>query len=91
MRDYIKIYNLLKNNKKVIAFNNKDGEEADRIAHSLVDIEESFNEIYKKYFPLLEKNNLTESEVNDILLDIGEEFRHILYHLNDMKYFAYLQ
>lgn len=91
MSSYINIYNLLKNNKKIAKFDDENGEEADRIAHSLIDIKDSFKDIYEKYVPLLENGNLNESKIDDVLLDIGEEFRHILYHIADMKYYNYLQ
>ena len=29
-------------------------------------------------------------EILDALLEIGEEFRHILYHINDPKFYKYL-
>ncbi len=63
--------------------------EAWRLAHSLIDPEESFKEILDNSLPALRKAS-SEEEIHDALLDIGEELRHILYHIKDPKFFSYL-
>ncbi|MEE9336259.1 MAG: hypothetical protein V3U65_19390 [Granulosicoccaceae bacterium] len=63
--------------------------EAERLAHSLSDFERSFNVVLKELLPILIKADGNE-EVQEALLDIGEELRHILYHIKDPKFFAYL-
>lgn len=74
-------------NSKVIKKNlPKWKHEADVIAISLLEIKQSFEKIYKDYIYRFK----TERKIDDILLDIGEEFRHVLYHIRDMKYFSYL-
>ena len=37
------------------------------------------------------QKNLNPEEMNSLLLDIGEEFRHILYHILDSRFYAYLR
>ncbi len=66
-----------------------DEPEAWRLAHSLCDVEESLNEILNKFLPVLRKSDDAEA-INEALLDIGEEFRHILYHIKDPKFYRYL-
>jgi hypothetical protein len=60
------------------------------IAHAFADLEESFDTLRNVHFPkILFADNA--DEIEGILLDIGEEFRHILYHLKDPKFYDYLE
>ena len=70
-------------------FDSEDEPEAWRLAHSLSDLEQSFSEILDNYLPALCQAEAEES-INRVLLDIGEELRHILYHIKDPKFFRYL-
>jgi hypothetical protein len=92
--EYSEKYNLLTKNlnlsNNVVSYNNNESE-AERLSHGLLDIEESFNKIYNEIVPKLLSKNLKIDEIDDLLLDIGEEFRHILYHINDSRYFEYLK
>lgn len=67
-----------------------DESEAGRLAHSLSDLERSFNEVLLGLLPALLRAD-GEELVYNVLLDIGEELRHILYHINDPKFFGYLK
>lgn len=59
-----------------------DKSKLDAFVHSLADIQESMNKVYSKYIPkLLEDKSLENLE--EIVWDIREEFRHIEYHIND--------
>ncbi len=60
------------------------------IAVALKDIEESCNEIFQEQLPPLVAGNLSSSEIDERLHRIGEELRHILYHIHDSRYYAYL-
>ncbi len=62
---------------------NIDSKGSEAIIHALVDIEESFEKIYKKIMPELSKNELSEDAVQNLLWDIREELRHIDYHIHD--------
>lgn len=73
----------------VSKFDSDNDPEAWRLAHSLIDLEESFKEILNNSLPVLRKAD-SEEEIHDALLDIGEELRHILYHIKDPKFFSYL-
>jgi len=64
--------------------------EAWTLAHSFLDLEGAFRKFLDEYLPRLENSHLSDEEVNDLLLDIGEDFRHIIYHLNDPEFFRYL-
>lgn len=64
--------------------------EAGTIAHAFSDLEDSFSKLMAEYFPKLAKREIKESEIKDCLLEIGEELRHILYHIHDPKFYKYL-
>ena len=59
-----------------------DREKLDAFIHSLADIRESTNNIYNKYVSKLLEDKSTE-ELEEIIWDIREEFRHIDYHIKD--------
>lgn len=33
---------------------------------------------------------MSGDEIDELLLDVGEEFRHIIYHIKDPKFYDYL-
>jgi len=80
--------------RQVLAVRRHDqgGEKAAaEIAQGLSDIEESCHALLFQHIPRLTASDTETGDVEDILLDIGEELRHILYHINDISYFAYLK
>jgi hypothetical protein len=44
----------------------------------------------EEQLPRLTNSQLTAPEIHDLLLEIGEEFRHILYHIKGPKFYRYL-
>jgi hypothetical protein len=67
----------------------KPGEpQAWTLAYALSDLERSFILFVDDYLPRL--INSPENDSEDILLDIGEEIRHILYHIRDLEIYRYL-
>ncbi len=67
-----------------------DEKEAWTLAHAFSDLEGSFRTFLDEQLPRLRQEELSPDAIHDLLLDIGEEFRHILYHLNDTRFYAYL-
>ena len=61
------------------------------LAHSLLDLAESFRTFLDEQLPRLREDRLSCDETYDVLLAIGEEFRHILYHVRDPEFYAYLR
>ena len=57
-------------------------EKLDAFVHSLADIKESIDKIYNNYAPILLENKSAE-ELEEVIWDIREEFRHIDYHIKD--------
>jgi hypothetical protein len=84
-----KLAEILSRSKNVTRFDDNDNKEAWTIAYGFRDIEESFQEFLKLLHKLLD-DKITDSEINDLLFDIGEEFRHILYHIKDIKLYDHL-
>jgi hypothetical protein len=80
----------LRKSEKVNLNDNGEELEAYTIAHALLDIEKSANVLSNNFIPKLLDNEITENELNEILIDIGDVFRHIIYHIKDSKYYDYL-
>jgi hypothetical protein len=70
-----------------------DGEysEAETLAHAFLDLEGSCQKFVTGHLPRLFDPQLTNEDLFDALIDIGEEFRHILYHLRDPRFYRYLE
>jgi len=81
---------ILLKSSKVNSYNDEENKEAWTLSHSINDIEESIKILLNEFFPKLRNETIQENEINDLLLDIGEEFRHIIYHIKDPKFFRYL-
>jgi len=60
------------------------------IAHALRGWEDSFAAVLDNLLPRLVAENASLEELADTLHDIGDELRHILYHIHDTRYFGYL-
>lgn len=68
-----------------------DDPQAWTLAHGLSGIEESCYAIVATHLPALVDDMMDPGSVDDILHALGEEFRHILYHIDDMAYYRYLK
>jgi hypothetical protein len=76
---------------EVMKFDEPGEPQGHTIAHALSGWEHSFTEILDVLLPkLLENEEATSEDLNDTLHDIGDELRHILYHIHDTRYFGYL-
>lgn len=81
----------LANCPEVQRYSEKAEKEEWTLAHALADIEDSCCKIFEVYLPkIVGKKNENENEIYNTLLDIGEELRHILYHIEDPKFYRYL-
>ena len=75
---------------EVTKYDHGDEMEAGVLAHSFADLEASFKTFLNERLPRLMDDQATPSDLCDVLLEIGEEFRHILYHIHDPKFYQYL-
>jgi hypothetical protein len=82
---------LLSQCKSVTQFDTDDEKEAWTLAHCFADLETSFRAILDQHLPaLLSDSSRSQQETEDLLHEMGEELRHILYHLKDPRYYRYL-
>jgi hypothetical protein len=88
---YVTLSRTLRKSQKVNSYDTAQQREADTLAHAFIDMQEAFAEIADKYLPQLFREDLDEQQINDILLDIGEELRHILYHIYAPRFYTYLR
>jgi hypothetical protein len=65
-------------------------EEAWEIATGLADIQGSASRLFDELVPSLLRCDPNAPEFSEILHDIGEEYRHIAYHISATKYFGYV-
>ena len=84
-----KLAEILSSCSQVNKYDN-DNQEAWSLSHAFSDLEESFKG-FVEILSVLVNNQLNEDEIYNYLLDIGEEFRHIIYHINDLKFYQYIQ
>jgi hypothetical protein len=85
-----RLQRLLDSSPAVSRHNTPEENEAATLSHALLDLEGSFQKVVQELLPKLEKCDIGENEIEDILHAIGEEFRHVLYHIGDPKYYRYL-
>jgi hypothetical protein len=84
------IADLLAQIPEVTRHNTPDEDEAWTLAHGLSDLEESFRVVLDDLLVKLMNKDINAAERFDILLDIGEELRHIMYHIKDSRFYKYL-
>jgi hypothetical protein len=75
---------------KVRELDRSDEPEASTLAHAFLDLEESFRRFIDEHLPELSRSDLSEQQVCDRLHEIGEELRHVLYHIRDPRFYDYL-
>src|SRR5262245_12970370 len=75
---------------EVRAFDTEAEKESWVLAHTLDDLEESFITLLRDHFPRLINGNLDSSQLYDVLHDVGEELRHVLYHITHTRFYHYL-
>ncbi len=90
MADWEALAHKLSKCPEVTRYDTGEEKEAWTLAHAFADLEESFHAFLEDQLPMLVKGDLPPSAMHDLLLDIGEELRHILYHIQDPKFYRYL-
>ncbi|MEX2247350.1 MAG: hypothetical protein WEC75_11775 [Dehalococcoidia bacterium] len=73
----------------VSKYDRPDESQASAIVYNLSELEESFTRFLAEILPAL-TTAAEEAKLLDLLHDAGEEFRHILFHIRDPKYYGYL-
>jgi len=62
-------------------------EEPATLVHAFSDIEESCRRFLGELLPRLADPEVKGAQLEDLLVDIEEEFRHIVYHVHDPHFF----
>ena len=62
--------------------------EAGTIVHALSDMERSFHELFERILPKLVEGDPSAAQVDEVLWEIRDELRHIVYHIRDPKTFS---
>ncbi len=88
--DIAALAKLLEGSTRVCTFGSKEDPEAWALAHALVDISESCDRICRSLLPAL-MSAKEQHEIEGVLLDIGEELRHVLYHVKASRFYRYLE
>jgi hypothetical protein len=87
----VDLANRLSRIPEVAGFDISREPQGETIVHALDGWEDSFAEILDVLLPKLVKDKPASTEdLNDTLHEIGDQLRHILYHIQDTKYFGYL-
>jgi hypothetical protein len=87
---YKKLGESLARSPMVTRFDEGEDLEAWPLAHAFLDLEKSFRRFVDAQLPGLFDPSLAVDDISDKLLDIGEEFRHIVYHLKDPRFYRYI-
>ena len=80
----------LATSSKVRRYDDSSEPQSWTLAYTFSELEESFRKFTEVQLPKLFSERLNEEQIDDLLHEIGEEFRHILYHIKDPKFYEYL-
>lgn len=84
---YSQLIEKLRRCAEVTRYDLPGDEEAPTLALALLDLESSFRRFSEQHLPTLLHGDLSPAEIYDRLLSIGEELRHVLYHIRDPRFF----
>jgi hypothetical protein len=90
-RRYTELIARLSQLPSVMRYDDGEWSEAETLAHAFLDLERSCQKFVNEQVPRLFDASLTNEDLTNLLLDIGEEFRHMLYHLKDPRFYRYLE
>lgn len=65
-------------------------DEPETLVHAFSDLEESFHKFLDEQLPRLSDPSTQGEALEELLLDIREQVRHMLYHLRDPEFFRIL-
>lgn len=77
--------------EQVSRYDTRAERQASKLAYDFLDLAESFRTFLNEQLPRLLDESVSCAELDDVLGDIGEEFRHILWHIHNAEFYAYLR
>ena len=75
---------------EITRYDSGDHKEAWALADGFSDLEEAFRAFLDQHLPKLVDPQVKGEALVDVLQDIGEEFRTILWHIQFPKFYSYL-
>lgn len=66
-------------------------DEAGTLVHAFTDLEESMRTFLNEQLPKLTDPAFKGEQLEELLMDIREEFRHIAYHIHDPEFFRLVE
>ena len=87
VKQVIGLQTVLSRLPSVTRFDTQEHCESDALAHAIDDLDASFRAFSQNIVPRLLREGLDSESVQDILLEIREELRHVVYHIRDCKTF----
>lgn len=75
---------------EITRYDSGEHHEAWALADGFSDLEDAFRAFLDEYLPKLADPQVRGEALVDVLLDIGEEFRTILWHIQLPKFYEYL-
>lgn len=92
VHDISRLAEKLSKSPEVARFNQGDHREEWALAGSFADLEESFRIFIDDQLPKLTNGTLSDEELSGLLIQIGVNFQHVLYHiLTQPKFYNYLK
>lgn len=88
--ELVKLAKLLEECPEVTRYDTETEKQAWTLAHDLLDLEESCNIFTQRLMPQLNRGDSTPAERYQVLLEIGEELRHMLYHIRDSRFYEHI-
>ena len=76
---------------EITRYDSGDHKEAWALADGFSDLESAFRAFLDQHLPKVADPRLNGEALVDVLQDIGEEFRTILWHIQDPKLYSYLR
>lgn len=87
IRSITALANVLAQSQLVGRYDLDDHVEADAIANAIADMEAEFQTLTEVVFPKLSASSLSEKDINEILWEVRDRLRHVVYHINDCRTF----
>ena len=75
---------------EITRYNSGEHKEAWSLADGFSDLEEAFRAFLDEHLPKIADPHIRGEALVDVLQDVGEEFRTILWHIQESKFYGYL-
>jgi len=77
----------LSSSPRISRFDQGDHSESDALAHAILDMETEFSALSLEVFPKLLEADISPERADEIVWEIRDRLRHIVYHIRDCRSF----